>query len=117
MSTTDEPTAPARLTRRRALGRLGAGAAGLLGGSSLLAGAEQAQAAGAAPAGCAAAARNGDPTHFGRLFPGLEPFAPAGDELRAALLELGRPGGLLDADDDLAAGPILLITDPSLSLH
>jgi hypothetical protein len=33
----------------------------------------------------------------------------------AALTELGRPGGLLDARDALAAGPKALIVDPSLS--
>ena len=32
-----------------------------------------------------------------------------------ALLELGKPGGILDAKDDLAAGPVALIVDPALS--
>jgi hypothetical protein len=57
------------------------------------------------------------PNHFGRLFPTLPPFAESGPGLRAALLELGRPGGLMDANDELRAGPVRLITDPSLSLH
>ena len=52
---------------------------------------------------------------FGRLFPQLRPFAPPSPELHAALLELGQPGGILDAKDDLAAGPMNLITDPALS--
>jgi hypothetical protein len=54
---------------------------------------------------------------FGRLFPGLRPFAEPSGRLNAAMLELGRPGGLLDAQDDLAAGPVRLITDPSLSAN
>lgn len=44
------------------------------------------------------------PGRFGRMFRGLPPFAPATDAVRAALMELGRPGGLLDARDDLDAG-------------
>jgi hypothetical protein len=43
---------------------------------------------------------------FGRLFPKLRPFAEPSRGLKDALLELGRPGGLLDAKDDLAAGPV-----------
>ena len=52
---------------------------------------------------------------FDRLFPRLEPFAMAGPALTEALLDIGRPGGVLDANDDLSAGPIRLITDLSLS--
>ena len=52
--------------------------------------------------------------NFGRMFR-LAPFAAATDTVRAALTELGKPGGLLDAKDDLAKGPILLITDLTLS--
>ncbi len=57
------------------------------------------------------------PTTFGRIFPHLPPFAQATDRVKAALIEMGRPGGLLDANDQLSAGPVLLITDPSLSLN
>jgi hypothetical protein len=53
---------------------------------------------------------------FGRMFPQLPSFAPATDLVIDALLELGKPGGLMDANDDLAAGPVALITDPNLSL-
>lgn len=53
---------------------------------------------------------------FGRMFHGLPPFAPATHPVLKALIKLGKPGGLMDANDDLAAGPILLITDPNLSL-
>jgi hypothetical protein len=57
------------------------------------------------------------PGRFGRMFPGLPPFAPANDAIRAALVELGKPGGLLDAHDDLTAGPVALIVDLALSLN
>lgn len=56
---------------------------------------------------------------FGRLFPSLPPFAADSHHLRRALLEMGEPGGLLDAKDDLFGpdgGPVNLITDPNLSL-
>jgi len=38
-----------------------------------------------------------------------------GDEMREALTELSRPGGLLDANDPLEVGPVRLITEPQLS--
>lgn len=57
------------------------------------------------------------PTRFTRLFPQLPPFAPATPQVRAALLDIGRPGGLLDANDNLSAGPAALILDPALSLN
>jgi hypothetical protein len=53
--------------------------------------------------------------NFGRMFH-LPSFALPTNEVRDALLELGRPGGILDAADDLAAGPVALIVDPNLSL-
>ncbi len=56
------------------------------------------------------------PGRFGRMFQNLPPFAPANNAVRAALMELGRPGGLLDAKDDLTAGPVALIINPGLSL-
>jgi hypothetical protein len=52
---------------------------------------------------------------FGRIFPNLPPFAEAHDTVRAALLEVGQPGGVVDAQDDLAAGPKALIVDPSVN--
>jgi Animal haem peroxidase len=52
---------------------------------------------------------------FGRIFPQLPPFAESSPKLEAALMELGKPGGILDAKDDLAKGPVLLITDLTLS--
>jgi hypothetical protein len=52
---------------------------------------------------------------FGRIFPGLPPFADATDTVRAALLEVGMQGGIMDAGDDLAAGPKNLIVDPAVN--
>ena len=52
---------------------------------------------------------------FGRIFPDLPPFAAATDSVRAALLEVGLPGGIMDARDDLAAGPKALILDPTVN--
>ena len=34
---------------------------------------------------------------FGRIFPSLPPFAEASDTVRAALLEVGMAGGIMDA--------------------
>src|SRR4029077_4192442 len=53
--------------------------------------------------------------HFGRMFH-LPPFAPPTNAVRDALMALGAPGGIMDANDDLAAGPVALITDPNLQL-
>jgi Animal haem peroxidase/TAT (twin-arginine translocation) pathway signal sequence len=52
---------------------------------------------------------------FGRIFPKLPPFAEANDLVRAALLEVGRPGGIMDAADQLSAGPTALIVDPAVN--
>ena len=57
-----------------------------------------------------------DQGRFGRLFPTLPPFASDTPLVRAALTELGRPGGPMDAGDDLS-DPIALITDPALSVN
>jgi hypothetical protein len=53
---------------------------------------------------------------FGRMFQ-LPPFALRSPQLIAALTELGKPGGIMDAKDPLERGPILLITDPDLSVN
>ncbi len=52
---------------------------------------------------------------FGRIFPDLPPFADATDAVRAALMDVGRPGGILDAGDQLSAGPKALIVDPTVN--
>jgi hypothetical protein len=53
---------------------------------------------------------------FGRIFRDLPPFAQPSPQLIAALTELGKAGGIMDAKDALDRGPILLITDPTLSV-
>lgn len=54
---------------------------------------------------------------FGRMFPSLAPFAEPSPGLQAALLEMGKAGGILDARDALDRGPIDLITDLALSAN
>lgn len=54
-----------------------------------------------------------DQGKFGRLFGSLPPFAMDSPTLRGALKELGRLGGLMDAEDDLTAHPRDLITNPA----
>lgn len=56
-----------------------------------------------------------DSGRFGRLFGKLPPFASDTPQIRQALLEMGAAGGIMDAEDDLSAGPVKLITEPSLS--
>ena len=97
---------------------VGAAGAGLLAGSvgagpatadavpGPLAPRRYAQAAGGAPASS---------VDFGRIFPGLPPFAEANDTVRAALLEVGSAGEVLDAGDQLSAGPKALIVDPTVN--
>src|SRR5439155_1236678 len=98
-----------RLSRRRFLGALGAGAGAAAlrpgGGAAAPARAE------AAPAQPALG-----PEQFGRIFR-LPPFAQQSPRVEAALRELGRPGGLMDAADPLAAGAKQLIVDPTLSAN
>jgi heme peroxidase len=53
---------------------------------------------------------------FGRMFD-LPAFAPPTPDVKAALAELGKRGGLMDARDDLSAGPVALIVDPALNLN
>ena len=93
-----------RISRRKFLGTLGMGAVALGTSSVLPAHAQQ---------------RFVIPDdRFGRLFPQLPAFFDrTSDSLRKALLELGKAGGILDAKDDLKAGPIALIVDPALSLN
>ena len=95
-----------RISRKRFLGAVGAGA-----GAVVL-----------NPAGALAAPSH---THtqsplrtdtFGRIFR-LPTFAEQSPAVEDALRELGRPGGLLDAKDALSAGPKALIVDLSLSAN
>ena len=61
------------------------------------------------------------PGNFTRMFPDLPPFfeklEPAGatDQLRDVMRDIGKPGGLLDANDKLSAGPIALIADAKVN--
>jgi len=56
------------------------------------------------------------PEVFGRIFR-LPPFAPPSPQVIEALRDIGRAGGPLDAQDDLARGPVDLIVDPALSAN
>ncbi len=113
MSDKEQRTTVRRISRKRFLGQIGAGAAAVGTAGALR-----------APGGAAAAplgeqhSTAGSSTRFGRIFERMAPFAdPKRRGLEAALVELGSPGGLLDAHDELGRGPVELITDPSLSLR
>jgi hypothetical protein len=106
MKTDDEHRAG--LSRRRLLTGAGAAGAGLVAAS-----------AGVVPGftGVASAA-SGAPANsglFGRLFPQLPPFASVNSTVTAALMEVGQQGGIMDAHDNLAAGPRALIVDPAVN--
>ena len=58
-----------------------------------------------------------DKGRFGRMFPRLEPFAANTPILRAALLEIGKKGGIMDAADSQTASPRDLIVVPALSAN
>jgi hypothetical protein len=106
------------LTRRGLLAGAGAVGAGLAAGPAGLLAGRPAAARAAAEAPARLGLPPGAPASsgfFGRMFPGLAPFADATDTVRAMLLEVGQPGGILDAGDDLAAGPKALITDPAVN--
>jgi hypothetical protein len=98
-------------SRRGFLRILGVGAAGaVVAGTGGWAGIETAAAQSSVP----------DEDHFGRMFPELPPAAHPTPQDRAALTELGKPGGLMDAKDPLDQGPVLLITqlsNPNLSAN
>jgi hypothetical protein len=103
----EQDLASGRLSRRRFLGVVGAGAAAVGAGP-------RGGAARAAPPKHAAAVASS--RHFGRIFDGMPSFAQARTRgLEAALVDIGSPGGLLDARDALERGPVALITDPGLS--
>jgi Animal haem peroxidase len=93
-----------RVSRRRLLGVLGSGALGATVASTL-----HPVGVGTVHAGPAS------PGTFGRMFQ-LPAFAAPSSRLDTALRELGSPGGLMDAKDDLKKGPAALIADPSLNL-
>ena len=119
MSSDSHDRGPSRRDFLKGLGATGAGlmAGAVSPGSGLATSPANAAAApalgpGRHPHGHGAPASSVD---FGRIFPGLPPFAEANDTVRAALLEVGKPGGILDARDQLSAGPKALIVDPSVN--
>ena len=113
MSTTDEQSDSSRYSRRGFLKRAGAGAGTVaLGGGVAGAFSRPVQAARARSLFASTTSQT-----FGRLFPKLEAFAPVSDGVTKSLLALGAQGGLLDAQDQLSAGPIALITNPALSVN
>jgi hypothetical protein len=95
------------VTRRGFITGLGTGAAGAAGAVVLGSSDASAQA-------IALHART-QPKRFTRMFEGLPSFADVTPAMRAALTEMGAPGGLMDAQDSLHLGPIELITKPELS--
>jgi hypothetical protein len=54
---------------------------------------------------------------FGRMFPDLGVFIANDQRRQAALIDIAKPGGIMDARDNLDVGPVLLITDPAQSLN
>ena len=51
------------------------------------------------------------------MFPSLEPFAADTPTMRAALMTIGKQGGIMDAKDDPGASPKDLIVNPALSVN
>src|SRR5262245_14039082 len=100
-----ESDAKSEFSRRTLIAGVGVTAAAsavAVGGLPAITGSDRAEAAPAAD-------------RFGRMFPNLPAFAPADDRTRAAMVDIGKPGGLLDARDPLNEGPVRLITNPELS--
>ena len=105
MSASRKTKSPTHISRRQFLKKVGTGTAAVW-------------AVGAMGIPLARSAQPPDvslPGNFGRMFR-LPPFAPPTDAVREALLELGKAGGIMDANDNLAAGPVALIVDPTLNL-
>jgi Animal haem peroxidase len=108
MASTNDEHAGQRtgIGRRRFLAGLGVGAASALTLSNVEALAETAE--GPVPMSAP------DP-RFSRLFQ-LPAFAdPQSTAVRDAMIDIGKPGGLMDARDPLNEGPVRLITNPELS--
>jgi Animal haem peroxidase len=104
----------ARRSRRWFLGALGVGAGALVSGAPHLA--DPRTAAAQLVPGVLQQPEDLPPDdNFTRLFPDLPPAYQPTPQDRAVLIELGKPGGLMDAKDALGRGPVDLITDPALS--
>jgi hypothetical protein len=101
---------PGRVGRRRFLGGVGAGVAAGAAGAIVLRDVEALAETVEGPTITAAP----DP-RFSRMF-NLPSFAdPRSGLVRNAMVDIGKINGLLDAKDQLSAGPIRLITEPALS--
>jgi hypothetical protein len=98
-----------RFTRRGFLGGIGAGA---IGAAGAIANPDQAIAQQFPHTGTTTR-----PDRFSRMFDGLPPFADASLRVQSALREMGAKDGLLDAKDQLSAGPVALIANPALSVN
>ena len=111
-----QPRDGARYSRRGFIKTVGVGAAGAAGVAAGLGLPKE-----LAADFVGATSSNGTGNNFGRMFPRLPPFfnklSPSGatTQLNNALLDIGKPGGLLDAADQLSAGPVRLITDPTVN--
>jgi hypothetical protein len=116
MATEEQRRVGARYSRRGFIKTVGVGAAGA---ASVAAGIGLPK--GIAAGFTAETPASGTGNTFGRIFPTLPPFfdklKPSGatTQLNYALADIGKPGGLLDAADQLSAGPVRLITDPSVN--
>ena len=106
-------------SRRSFLGTVAAGAAGLVVGCPMGARADSVEPSSTSKSDGEDQNQNQTTAsdRFGRMFPRLAPFAPASPGLTQALIELGRPGGILDANDPLDRSPKDLIVDLSLSVN
>jgi hypothetical protein len=102
-----------RISRRAFVGGVSAGAVAAGGAAALVGTSGGSHAPTTVPVGRGQAGQN--PLNFGRVFSGLPSFAEPTDDVIAALRELGRPGGIMDAKDNLAVGPVQLIVDPNQS--
>jgi hypothetical protein len=95
------------LSRRRLLAAGGAAGAGLFASAGVIPGLT-----GTASAASGVPANTG---YYGRIFPQLAPFASVSSTVIDALMEVGKRGGIMDALDNLAAGPKALINDPAVN--
>ncbi len=118
----EQPDSPSRRDFLKGVGAVGAGlVAGSLGADSAVASPRGKKPHRGGPHhphhrhGHDAPGAPASPEDFGRMFPSLRPFAEANDRVRAALVEVGAPGGIMDAKDNLAAGPKALILDPTVN--
>ena len=57
-----------------------------------------------------------DSGRFGRMFGELPPFVADTPQVRAPLMEMGQPAGIMDAKDDLS-NPQASVTNPALSAN